>query len=75
LRKIVQLDRPPLEAKIGLQPQELEELGISCYLKFCLKQAYQKILFKASLSKENTVYPKTEKTPGEDPLFVTVGLS
>jgi hypothetical protein len=51
-------------------------LGISCYLKFWLKQAYQKILFKASLSKEkNTVYPKTEKTPGEDPLFVTVGLS
>jgi hypothetical protein len=31
LSKIVQVDRPPLEAETGLQTQELGEFGISCF--------------------------------------------
>ncbi len=49
LKKIVQLDKPPLEAKIGLQPQELVEFGISCSLNgffdLRLRLCYQKKSF------------------------------
>jgi hypothetical protein len=55
LRKIVPLDRTPLEAKIGLQPQDLEEFGISCslnrYLNVRLKNVI-KIKKKSSLPKD-----------------------
>jgi hypothetical protein len=37
LKKIVQLDKPPLEAKIGLQPLELGEFGISCFFNLSLR--------------------------------------